>query len=109
MTHQHESHEGDNGRQSASEPVRPSALTVALISLFAPGLGHLLIGLRARAVAWLGSFIAFGLVVAPGRPGAIWLVSAAVAIDAFVLATAREAADSNVPTDAGSGEGRATR
>lgn len=86
MNHRHATHEHGEGQQPEPQSLRPLAIPAALISLFAPGLGHLLIGMRARAIAWLGGYVAFAVLVAPQRPGAIWLVPAAAAVDALALA-----------------------
>ena len=67
-------------------PPRRMAPLLALISFFAPGVGHMLIGLWQRGLVWFASFLVFGLTVGATRPGTIWIVSGAVAIDAFVLA-----------------------
>ena len=72
----------------AHDQMPPSRMAplIAFLSFFAPGLGHILIGLWQRGLVWFASFLVYGLTVGATRSGTIWIVSGAVAVDAFVLA-----------------------
>lgn len=80
-------------------PPRGMAPLIAFLSFFAPGLGHVLIGLWQRGLVWFASFLVFGLTVGAGRPGTIWIVSGAVAVDAFVLAITGPRSPSDTESD----------
>ena len=77
-------------RHAHSDGPPPSArllaVPAALLSVVAPGLGHLLLGLRLRAVIWLVGYVAFALSAGMGRPAAMWTLSVVIALDAAIYA-----------------------
>ena len=89
-------------------PVTPRQLAVpaALISLLAPGVGHLLIGLRMRALTWFAGFVGLTLVVGLTRPGVTFVLSLIIAVDAYVLARTQPPAEASSEDPASAGEVR---
>lgn len=76
----------DSEQKEPEVTPRQLAVPAALVSLFAPGVGHLLIGLRARALTWFAGYVALTLLVGLTRPGVTLVLSLIVAVDAYVLA-----------------------
>ena len=89
-----------DGRQNAKElTARQLALPAALVSLVFPGVGHLLIGMYGRAVTWFLGYVVFSFAVGLARPGAALVLSAIVAVDAYVLARATSPKETSSPEE----------
>lgn len=89
----------DHNQPEREWPTRRRALVVAVVSLIAPGLGHVLMGMWSRALIWFFGFMAFALTVAGDRPGTIWILSAFIALDAYVIAMMEPERTSNSPAE----------
>lgn len=84
----------DSEQQEPQVTPQQLALPAALISLLAPGVGHLLIGLRMRALTWFAGFVALTLAVGLTRPGVTFVLSLIIAVDAYILARTAPRAES---------------
>ena len=85
---------------------RQLAVPAALVSLVAPGVGHLLIGLRMRALTWFAGFVGLTLAVGLTRPGVTLVLSLIIAVDAYILARTMPPAEATANDRASAGEAR---